>query len=70
MLGIHLKKIKTVSYAAFLVAPKPDSWLSALGVCLFLYNALEIVVYVIEIVSLPIAVMDIIRIVQSETNKS
>ena len=54
LLCTHLKKIKTLSYAAFLVAPKPDSWLSALGVCLFLYNALEIVVYVIEIVPLPL----------------
>ena len=73
LLGIHLKKIKTMSYAAFLVAPKPDSWLSALGVCVFLYNALEIVVYVIEIAFLHlsyIAVIDIIRMVQSEINKS
>ena len=50
--GIHLKQIKTLSRLLFLVAPKADSWLSALGVCLFLYNALEIVVYVIEIVPL------------------
>ena len=42
------------------MAPKSNKGLSVLCVCLFLYNALEIVVYVIEIAFLPIAVIDII----------